>query len=155
VGDEAETTCSRGAATERLLHDTLASVDGNILHLIQVSLKREENLARIPLASSMLSHPLLCFVSAALVLGSGDVPTLLSKVTRMWEAVTTAKAVCIMVVVSIETFAQEAAMVWDSFALCVKDAEDWDALEEREALEKVSRLEIENAAVLASAREDV
>jgi hypothetical protein len=47
----------------------LAMVDQNILPLIRVSLKREENLARIPLASSMLSHPLLCFVSTTLVPG--------------------------------------------------------------------------------------
>jgi hypothetical protein len=52
-----------------VVHDTLDSVDQNILRPIQVSLKREENLALIPLASSTLSHPLLCFVFAALVLG--------------------------------------------------------------------------------------
>jgi hypothetical protein len=51
-----------GATTiERLLHDTLASVDQNIPRLIQGSLKREENLARILLASSTLSHPSCVF----------------------------------------------------------------------------------------------
>jgi hypothetical protein len=69
VGDEAESSCLRVTSVEMLLHDTLASVDQNILHPIQVSLKREENLARKLLASSTLSHRLPCFVSAALVLG--------------------------------------------------------------------------------------
>jgi hypothetical protein len=49
---------------ERLLHDTLTSIDQNILRVIRVCLKREENLAYIPLASSMLSHPLLGFFTA-------------------------------------------------------------------------------------------
>jgi hypothetical protein len=53
---------------ERLLHEMPALVDRNILRLIRVSLKREENLACMLLASSTLSHPLLCFVSVALVL---------------------------------------------------------------------------------------
>jgi hypothetical protein len=53
---------------ERLLHEMPASVDWNILRLIRVSLKREENLACMLLASSTISHPLLCFVSVALVL---------------------------------------------------------------------------------------
>jgi hypothetical protein len=67
-GAEVESACLLVATTERLLHDMLASVDQNNLRTIWVSLKREENLARIPLASSTLSHPLACFVSAALVL---------------------------------------------------------------------------------------
>jgi hypothetical protein len=66
---EAKSACSWVAATDRLLHDMLASIDQNILRPIRVSLKREENLACIPLASSMLPHPLLCFVSASFVLG--------------------------------------------------------------------------------------
>jgi ketosteroid isomerase-like protein len=43
---------------------------------------------------------------------------------------------------------------WDSAALRVKDVEDWAALVEREALERVSRVKAENATVLASAHED-
>jgi hypothetical protein len=42
----------------------------------------------------------------------------------------------------------------DNAALCVKDAKDQAALAERVALEKVSRVEAKNAAVLASIRED-
>jgi hypothetical protein len=41
VEDEAEFLCSQVAVTEKLLHETLASVHWNILHLVQVSLKRE------------------------------------------------------------------------------------------------------------------
>jgi hypothetical protein len=68
VGDEAESMCSQVAAVEMLLHKTLASVGWNILHLIQVSLQKGENLACMPLASSILSHPLLCCVSTASIL---------------------------------------------------------------------------------------
>jgi hypothetical protein len=57
VGDEAASACSQVTTVERLLHDTLASVDQNILRPIQVSLKREENLACITLASYTLSSP--------------------------------------------------------------------------------------------------
>jgi hypothetical protein len=44
--------------------------------------------------------------------------------------------------------------VQDSTTLHVKDAEDRAALMERETLERVSRVEAENTAALASARED-
>jgi hypothetical protein len=40
--------------------------------------------------------------------------------------------------------------VWDSAALHVRVAEDWAALAEREALERVSRVEAENTVALAS-----
>jgi hypothetical protein len=69
VEDVAKSTYSQVTTTETLLHDTLASVDQNILRPIRVSLKREQNLARIPLTSSTPSHPHLCFVSVALVPG--------------------------------------------------------------------------------------
>jgi phage host-nuclease inhibitor protein Gam len=39
-------------------------------------------------------------------------------------------------------------------ALCVNGAKDRTALEEREALERMLRTKVENAAVLASAHED-
>jgi ribosomal protein S2 len=42
----------------------------------------------------------------------------------------------------------------DRATLHVMDVEDWATLVERVALEKVSRVEAENAAVLASSRED-
>jgi hypothetical protein len=43
----------------------------------------------------------------------------------------------------------------DSAALHVKDVEDQAALAEREARERVSIMEVDNAMALASAREDV
>jgi hypothetical protein len=55
---------------------------------------------------------------------------------------------------TVEASTREAIAAWDSIALRVKDVEDQDALVEREALERVSRAEAENATALASARED-
>jgi hypothetical protein len=43
----------------------------------------------------------------------------------------------------------------DSTTLRVKDAEDWGAMVEREASERMSRVEAENVVVLASTHEDV
>jgi hypothetical protein len=42
----------------------------------------------------------------------------------------------------------------DSATILVKDVEDWAALAKREALDTVSRVEVESAAALASAREE-
>jgi hypothetical protein len=50
---------------------------------------------------------------------------------------------------------REAAVARDSIALRVYDAEDPATLVEREALERVSRAEAENAAILASACKEV
>jgi hypothetical protein len=55
------------------------------------------------------------------------------------------------VMLAIETSAREAATAWDSATLCVKDVEDRATLAKREALERVSRAEAENAVMLASA----
>jgi hypothetical protein len=52
------------------------------------------------------------------------------------------------------TAVQEAAAVRESIDLRVKDVEDQATLAEREALERVSRVEAENAVALVSARED-
>jgi hypothetical protein len=62
------------------------------------------------------------------------------------------EATCVMAMLVAETSAQDAAAARDSATLHVNDAEDWVALVEREALERV---EAENAVALASAREDV
>jgi hypothetical protein len=45
-------------------------------------------------------------------------------------------------------------MVWDSAVVCVKDAEDRATLAEREACERVLRVETESAMMLAFAHED-
>jgi hypothetical protein len=86
--------------------------------------------------------------------GSVDVPTLLAEVTWAREVAAVAETACFMVVLSVETSTHEVAVAWDNAALCVKDAEDWATLAEREALERVSRVEAANTMALASASED-
>jgi hypothetical protein len=53
-----------------------------------------------------------------------------------------------------ETLAREASAARNSVALHVKDVKDWATLVVREVLERMSRVEVENAVALASARED-
>jgi hypothetical protein len=68
VGDNVEVTCSWVAAVEKLLHEMQASIDGNILRLIRVCLKKERKIC--PCASHFLqalSSPPV-FVSVAPVL---------------------------------------------------------------------------------------
>jgi hypothetical protein len=81
-------------------------------------------------------------------------PVLLAEVARVWEAATAMEAARVTVVLATETSALEAAVVWDSITLHVEDVKDQTTLAEREAWERVSRVEAENDAVLASARED-
>jgi hypothetical protein len=57
-------------------------------------------------------------------------------------------------VLAAKVSAQEAVAAWDSATLHVKDAEDQAGLAEKEALERVSRVEAENTMLLASACED-
>jgi hypothetical protein len=54
-----------------------------------------------------------------------------------------------------ETSALEASAAWDNTTLRVKYAEFQATLVEQEVLERMSRAEVENTTVLASAREDV
>jgi hypothetical protein len=84
-----------------------------------------------------------------------DVPALLAEVTRAWEAAATVKTTPVTAILAVDTSTQEVATVRDSVALHAKDAEDWATLAEREALEKVWRVEAENAMALASTHEDV
>jgi hypothetical protein len=58
------------------------------------------------------------------------------------------------VVLATETSAQKAAAACDSTAIRIKDVEEWAALAERKTQERVSRVEAENATVLASPRKD-
>jgi hypothetical protein len=60
----------------------------------------------------------------------------------------------VAVVLVAETFTQEGTAAQDSATLHIKNAEDRATLVEREALELVSWLEVENSTVLASACED-
>jgi hypothetical protein len=78
-----------------------------------------------------------------------------AEVTQAWEATTTVVAARVVAVLGAEASALEAVVAWDSTAVRVKDAEDRAPLAEREARERVSRVEAENAMMLASARKDV
>jgi hypothetical protein len=136
------------------LHESLTSVDQNILRLIRVSLKKERSTTCVSLASSTLSHPFLCFVSTALVPGQCK-PTYIAGGGDPGVGVAAAvEATCITMVHAAATAVQEATAVRESVDLRVKDVEDQAALAEREALERVSRVEAENAVALVSARED-
>jgi hypothetical protein len=75
-------------------------------------------------------------------------------VTRAREAAATAEAACVAAVLAAETSAQEVAATRDSVVLLVKDVEDQATLAEREAQERVSRVEAESTVVLASAHEE-
>jgi hypothetical protein len=69
VEDSAEFTCSQVTVMERLLRETLTSVGRNVLHLIWVSLKKEEHVYLSAAGSlRVISFPHV-FTSAAPVLG--------------------------------------------------------------------------------------
>jgi hypothetical protein len=124
---------------ERLLHETLALVDQNILHLIWVGLKREKKPpARLWLPSCILIPSCILFLHL-LSPSSADILVLQVEVTWAHEAVLAA---------------QEVATARDSTALRVKDVEDWAALVLREAWGRVSRMETESAMALTFAHED-
>jgi hypothetical protein len=82
------------------------------------------------------------------------VPTLLAEVTQVWEIATAVEVTCATAMLPVDTSAREAVVVQDSTILHVKDVEDRAALVEREALERVSRAEAENATTLTSTHED-
>jgi hypothetical protein len=65
------------------------------------------------------------------------------------------KTARITTVLTTKTSAQEATVAWDSIAILIKDAEDRATLAEREARERVSRVEAENAVTLTSSHEEV
>jgi hypothetical protein len=83
------------------------------------------------------------------------VPTLPVEVTQAREAATTTEATRITTMLVAETSALEASAAWDNTTLRVKYAEFQATLVEQEVLERMSRAEVENTTVLASAREDV
>jgi hypothetical protein len=65
------------------------------------------------------------------------------------------KTARVTTVLTTKTSAQEATVAWDSIAILIKDAEDRATLAEREARERVSRVEAENAVTLTSSHEEV
>jgi hypothetical protein len=83
-----------------------------------------------------------------------DVPALLAEVTWMWEAAAAVEVVRAMAMLTTKTSTWDFVVAQDSVALHVTDAKDRATLIEREALERVSREEAENAMTLASTRED-
>jgi hypothetical protein len=103
----------------------------------------------------MLFHSSHVLFPQLLSQGSIDVPVLRVEVTWVQEAAAAVEDARVMAMLAVETSAWEPTTAWDSAALCVKDTEDQATLAEREALERVLRAEMENAVVLASAREDV
>jgi hypothetical protein len=74
-----------------------------------------------------------------------DMPALQAEVTQAQKAALAVEANHIAVVLTIEISAQEAAAAQDSFTIRVKDAEGWATLAKREARERVSRVEADNA----------
>jgi hypothetical protein len=76
VENSAEQACSQVEATKRMLHETLATVGRDILHIIRVSLKKVESLPeRLWLPLSSLTPPCLCFYNScpgAHATGGGD-----------------------------------------------------------------------------------
>jgi hypothetical protein len=81
-------------------------------------------------------------------------PTLPTEVTRVQEAAAATEVAHVVVVLAVEISTQEVATVRDRPALHVNDVEDWATLAVREAWESVSRVEVENATMLALTRED-
>jgi hypothetical protein len=77
------------------------------------------------------------------------------EVTRAWEVVVAAEAAHVTVVRAAEGFAQEPAMARESAMALVWEVEARATLVEREAWERVSRVEVESDVVLASAHGEV
>jgi hypothetical protein len=83
------------------------------------------------------------------------VPTLKEEVIRAWEATVAVEPAHAATVGTAEASAQEAVAIWDNAVTLIRVAEDWAALAEREARERVSRVEAESATTLASSRGEV
>jgi hypothetical protein len=78
-----------------------------------------------------------------------------AEVTWAREAATAAEAAHITTILAVEASAYEAVVAWDSATILIKDVEDWTTLVEREARERVLRVEVESDATLVSACEKV
>jgi hypothetical protein len=61
------------------------------------------------------------------------------------------EAACATTVHTREAFAREVVVAQESVTALVRDARDWATLADREAWERVSRVEAESATALASA----
>jgi hypothetical protein len=74
---------------------------------------------------------------------------------RAWEAAAIAEATRATMVLAAETSAQETTTEQDSAAILIKDVEDRVSLAEREAWERVLRVEAESIMMLAFAHNKV
>jgi hypothetical protein len=79
-------------------------------------------------------------------------PTSQKVVTQAWEGIIVVEVAHAVAVFAAEASTQEAAMAWESTAALVRDVEAQAALAGRKAWERVSRVEVESTAMLASAR---
>jgi hypothetical protein len=127
---------------ERFLHKMLASVGQNIMRPIRVSLKKERKILPVCLWLPPCSlNPSYVVFLHLLSYYSTGMPTLLAEVTQVWEVATAVRATRVLVVLATKIVAKEAAVAWDSTALHIKDVKDRATLVEREAWERVSRVE--------------
>jgi hypothetical protein len=78
-------------------------------------------------------------------------PTSQKVVTQAWEGIIVVEVAHAVAVFAAEASTQEAATAWESTAALVRDVEAQAALAGREAWERVSRVEVESTAMLASA----
>jgi hypothetical protein len=78
-----------------------------------------------------------------------------AELSRAQEAAATAEAACVAVVLAVETSAHKAVLTRDSVVTWVNDAEDRATIAEREAWERVLRVEVESTLTLASTHEEV
>jgi hypothetical protein len=100
--------------------------------LSRLDCKERGKIACAPLAPLEFPYSLLSLFLYQLSQGCADTLALLEELTRAWEA----------------------AAAWDGTVVHIRDAEDRVALVEREAWERVSRVETGNATVLAFAHEN-
>jgi predicted MFS family arabinose efflux permease len=91
----------------------------NILHLIQVSLRKRGKFACAPLTSFWFPYFFLSLFLQHLSWGSVGVPVLQTEVIWVREATAAVEAAS-----AIETSAQEASVTWDSTMAWFLDVED-------------------------------
>jgi hypothetical protein len=106
------------------------------------------------MASFMLSHFSYVLFPQLMSQGGVDVLVLLVEVTQAWDIATAMDVARAAVMLTAETSSREAIAARDSATLHVKDAGDQAALVEREALQRVWRVEAENPMMLTSGHDD-
>jgi hypothetical protein len=115
-------------------------VGWDILHPIRVSLEKRIVYLSSSGSSGFPFTPLLLLLQR-LAQCTVDVPGLREEVIRAREPAATVEAARVAAVRAVEASAQEATVAQESATVLVKEAEDQAALVEREARERVSRME--------------